>query len=158
MEILEPGSFREKETNMKLKLLAASILFLCTTLPSQAASVHLAWNPSPGRSIAGYKIHYGLQSGKYTHVVRVKGRLATKAVIKGLREGKTYFFAVSAYNKRGRESALSTEISGKPGEKTPLTQNHATPAPQQASPPSSKVKIPPRTLQTAPGGKILPTR
>ena len=95
---------------MKLKLLAASILVLCTTLPSQAASVRLAWNPSPGRSIVGYSIHYGVKPGKYIYAVKVKGRLTTSVVIKSLKEGETYFFAVTAYNKKGEESALSSEI------------------------------------------------
>lgn len=143
---------------MKLKLLAATLLILCTALPSQAASVRLAWNPSPGPAIVGYRVHYGLKSGKYTRVVQVKGRLTTKADIKGLKEGKTYFFAVTAYNKKGRESPLSSEISGKPGGKAPKSRNQTAPASIQSPPKPSPIKIPPRSLQTAPGGKLLPTR
>ncbi len=140
---------------MKLKIVAASILLLSAPLTLRAASVRLAWNPSSGRSVVGYKVHYGLKHGKYTQMVQVKGRLTTKTVIKGLNEGKTYFFAVSAYNKKGQESPLSSEISGKPGGKTANNHNQ-TPAvpPLESSPP----KIPPRTLQMGPGGKILPTR
>jgi fibronectin type 3 domain-containing protein len=143
---------------MKLKLLVAFILLLCTAAPLQAASVHLGWNPSPGRSVAGYKVHYGLKPGKYSHVLQVKGRLATQVVIKDLKEGKTYFFAVTAYNKKGDESALSPEISGTPGGKTPKNQN-LTPAvslPKSHEP--SPAKIAPKTLQTGPNGKILPSR
>lgn len=143
---------------MKLKLLlATSILVLCTALPAGAASVHLAWDPSPDRFIVGYKIHYGLKHGKYTHVVQVKGRLTTNAVIKGLKEGKTYFFSVTAYNKKGKQSPLSLEVSGKPDGKTPKNQSKTAPAPLPASHGPSNVKLPPKTIPTA-GGKILPAR
>ena len=143
---------------MRLKLLAASLLVLCSALPSQAASVQLAWNPSPGRSIVGYRVHYGLKSGKYTHVVPVKGRLKTNVVIKDLEKGKTYFFAVTAYNKKGQESSLSSEISGKPDGKTAKGHNRASADPSPTSPESTNVKIPPKTLKTGSGGKLLPTR
>ena len=144
---------------MKLKLLAASFLILCTTLPSHAASVRLAWNPSPGRSVLGYRVHYGLIRGKYTHVVQVVGRHTNKVEIKGLKEGKTYFFSVTAYNKKGEESAFSDEISGKPDGKIPKNSNKRTtavslPASQEPSSP----KIAPKTLKTSPDGKILPSR
>lgn len=144
---------------MKLKLLAASLLVLCTTLPVKAASVHLAWNPSPGRSVVGYKVHYGIKSGAYTHVITVKGRLRHEVAIKGLKKGETYFFAVSAFNKKGQESPLSSEISGKPGEKTGKNQSEA---PAASSPPAqktSRAKIAPtRFLPTGPSGKVLPAR
>ncbi|MDR3555545.1 MAG: fibronectin type III domain-containing protein [Syntrophobacteraceae bacterium] len=143
---------------MKLKLLVASILLLCTALPSQAASVRLAWNRSPGRSVAGYRVHYGLKPGKYSHVLQVKGRRATQVVIKDLKEGKTYFFAVTAYNKKGEESALSPEISGKPDGKTPKNQNRTAPVTLPQSHEPSPAKIPPKTLPTGPDGKIPPSR
>lgn len=153
------GSLREKEATMKLTLLAAAMLVLCTTPPSQAASVRLAWNPSPGRSVVGYRVHYGLKPGKFTHVVQVTGRLTTKVLIGGLEAGKTYFFAVTALNKRGQESAYSPEISGKPERKTPGSHNRAA----SASPPASRkllrAKIAPnRIITRGPTGKILPTR
>lgn len=144
---------------MKLRLLAASILVLCTTLPSQAASVRLAWNPSPGRAVVGYMVHYGLRPGKYTHVVRVRGRLTTKVVIRGLKKGETYFFAVAAYNKKGEQSALSSEISGKPGGKMHKNHNKRPAVSSPTSHETSRTKIPPtRTLHMGPKRKILPIR
>ncbi|MGC9195323.1 MAG: fibronectin type III domain-containing protein [Syntrophobacteraceae bacterium] len=141
---------------MKLRHLAVILLLLFAALPAQAASLRLGWNPSPGPLVVGYRVHYGLKPGKYTKVVRVKGRLTTKVTIKGLKRGTTYFFAVTACNKMGKESPLSSEISGKPGQK----DNTKT---DPVSPPASHkeaaiAKIAPKTLKTGPGGKILPTR
>ncbi len=144
---------------MKLTLLAASLLVLCTTLPVRAASVHLAWNPSPGRSVVGYKVHYGIKSGVYTHVVTVKGRLRHEVVIKGLKKGETYFFAVTAFNKKGQESPPSSEISGKPGEKTGKKQSGAPAVSPPTQKKTSRPKIAPtRLLPTGPSGKMLPAR
>ncbi|MGC8491615.1 MAG: fibronectin type III domain-containing protein [Syntrophobacteraceae bacterium] len=144
---------------MKLKFLAASLLVLCTTLPVEAASVHLAWNPNPGRSVVGYRVHYGIKSGTYTHVITVTGRTRHEVVIKGLKKGETYFFAVTAFNKKGQESPLSTEISGKPAEKKGKSKSGvpaASPPPAQKT---SRAKIAPtRVLPTGPSGKVLPAR
>ncbi len=141
---------------MKLRHLAVIVVFLFTAIPAGAASLSLAWNPSPGPSVVGYRVHYGLKPGKYTKVVRVKGRLTTTVTIKGLKRGTTYFFAVTAYNKKGDESPLSSEISGNPAQK-------ATPPKAPISQASSRkepgiTKIAPKTLKKDKEGKILPTR
>jgi hypothetical protein len=94
-----------------LRLSAASFLFLILAVHAEAASVRLAWDPSPGSEVMGYKVHYGTEPGKYTQTIRVEGRLAVKAVIDNLEEGKTYFFAVSSYDVKGRESPYSSEIT-----------------------------------------------
>ena len=108
-----------------------------------AASVTLAWEPSPDHSVTGYKIHYGAESGKYTHTLRVKGRLAAKAVIEDLDEGKTYFFVITSVNTRGKESAFSPEINNGP------TQTAKRPAEK------SPAKIPPsKRVARTPDGKI----
>jgi uncharacterized protein YccT (UPF0319 family) len=90
-------------------------------------------------------------------VVQVKGRFATKVAITGLEKGKTYFFAVSAYNAKGQESALSSEISGRPGEKAPKKQNKTAAVSLPASHKPSLARIPPRAVPRGPDGKILPT-
>jgi hypothetical protein len=144
---------------MKLRHLALIILLLFCALPAGAASVSLGWNPSPGLAVVGYRVHYGLKPGKYTKVVQVKGRLTTKVTIKGLKQGSTYFFAITAYNKKGKESPLSSEISGKAGQ----TAKKANTKTDPVSPPSSQkepavAKIAPKAFKTGQGGKILPTR
>jgi Fibronectin type III domain len=89
-----------------------------TPPPSTAAtsSVTLAWQPpttnsngSPITDLAGYKIHYGTESEKYTQEVSVANAGLTRYVVDNLAKG-TYYFAISAYNSQGVESALSAEV------------------------------------------------
>ena len=77
------------------------------TLPGY--SVTLAWDASPSPEVTGYRIHLGVVSGFYTTSGMV-GKVTTKTV-SGLAGGVTYFFAISAYDASGLESAFSNEIS-----------------------------------------------
>ena len=95
---------------------AAHITFMVGTLatlvpPSllAATSVTLAWNPSAGANIAGYKIYYGAASLTYTNTTDV-GNL-TNATVGNLISGATYFFAATAYDASGLESDYSTEVA-----------------------------------------------
>jgi hypothetical protein len=79
-------------------------------LPALASSsVTLAWNPSSDASVAGYNIYYGSASHDYTNEVPVGN--VTSASISGLVAGSTYFFAATAYDASGQESAFSNEAS-----------------------------------------------
>ncbi len=129
---------------MKLKLLAASFIVLCTALPVRAASLVLAWNASKDPKVVGYKIHYGTESGKYTKTVRVKGRLTTKATVENLDEGQSYFFSVTSYDANGNESAFSGEITNSPAAAT-------------GQAPTLPLRPPSRKVDKSPEGKILPT-
>jgi hypothetical protein len=77
----------------------------------------LAWQPpttntngTPITDLAGYKIHYGTASGNYTQVVSVDNGGLSRYVVENLPKG-TYYFALSAYNSQGVESALSGEVT-----------------------------------------------
>jgi hypothetical protein len=72
-------------------------------------SVNLAWSPSPDTNVVGYRVYYGVASRTYTNMVDVGA--VTNATIGGLVEGKTYYFAATAYNILGLESDYSAEIS-----------------------------------------------
>ena len=96
-------------------LLAAFFPVLCIAAPAEAASVHIGWPPSDSPEVVGYRVHYGDQPGFYTNTVQVDGRFTSDAVIGGLEEGKTYFFAVTAYTADGLESGYSKEISNEKG-------------------------------------------
>jgi hypothetical protein len=77
---------------------------------SFAATVNLAWNPSPSANIGGYKVAYGTSSGRYTSTINA-GKKTTYSLT-GLKDGAKYFFAVRAYNSaKTIESAYSNEIS-----------------------------------------------
>jgi hypothetical protein len=97
--------------------IAVALLSLITliTTPGHGVQVHLAWNastntggPSP-TDLVGYRLYYGLSSGNY-HVTLDVGN-ALSAALDGLEEGKTYYFAVTAYDLEGFESDFSNEVS-----------------------------------------------
>ena len=76
---------------------------------ADSARVTLAWDPSPSPLIAGYRLYEGAGSGAYTNVLDVGA--ATTVTVSNLVAGTTYFFAVSAYDFVGLESALSAEVT-----------------------------------------------
>ena len=103
------------------RILGGIVFFVRLHNPVQAVqSVTSAWDPSPDTKVVGYFRHFGSASGNYTNKVDV-GNL-TSATINGLVEGKTYFFAVTAYIATGLESIPSNEI----GYTVPLSNNLPT--------------------------------
>jgi hypothetical protein len=64
---------------------------------------------SPITDLVGYKLYYGTSSGDYTTSVDVGDTLSGYVV--GLTHGTTYYFAVTAYDISGNESAYSDEFS-----------------------------------------------
>jgi len=68
----------------------------------------LMWNCDTTK--AGFKIHYGFESGQYGNVIDVG--MVTSYVIAGLVD-TTYFFAVTGYDSTGKESYFSNEVTVK---------------------------------------------
>lgn len=82
-----------KDIMKKRFLLLCLSVLLSTT--SFAASVTLAWDPSPD-VVSGYQIYWGTASGVYTNSLDVG--LVTQATVTGLDDGEiTYYFALTAY-------------------------------------------------------------
>ena len=84
---------------------------------STTASITLGWVPptqnndgSPITNLAGYKIHYGTTSTEYTKTIALSNAGLTRYVLDNLTSG-TYYFAITAYNSLGVESALSGEVA-----------------------------------------------
>lgn len=87
------------------------LLFLLLALPAAAAqSVTLAWNQNAETNLAGYKLYYGTASRSYTSnvVVTYPG---TTATVTNIVAGKTNFFAATAVDVNGLESAFSDEVA-----------------------------------------------
>jgi len=92
------------------------ILFLVTLalvlLPNQnvySGDVTLAWDPNSEPGLAGYKVYYGSSSRNYTH--SEDAGMNENWTISGIEEGKTYYYAVTAYDVDGNESDFSEELS-----------------------------------------------
>ncbi len=109
---------------MSAPLLALGLLLLFAQ-GVHAATVTVTWNQNTEPDVAGYKVYYGTaprNQAAYANSVGVTGRTTTSAVLT-LGAG-TYYFAVTASDTAGNESAYSTEVSatvpaiqppGKPG-------------------------------------------
>ena len=72
-----------------------------------SAQVTLAWDPNTDPDLAGYRIHYGLLSDQYSNSVDVGNQ--TNYTLSNLTDGKTYYFAATAYDRVGYESDFSNE-------------------------------------------------
>jgi hypothetical protein len=85
-------------------------ILLCASAHQQAyaGDVTLQWDPNPETDLAGYKIYYGTASRSYSAPVTIG--LQSSYTLSGLASG-TYYFAVTAFNRDGLESAFSNEVS-----------------------------------------------
>jgi chitinase len=96
----------------RLFLFLIPLLFaisLMLSAAAYAASVELEWDPNTEPQLAGYKVHWGTSSGNYTTSKNVGN--TTFCTITGLDEGKTYYFAATAYDGDGIESDYSNQIA-----------------------------------------------
>jgi hypothetical protein len=73
------------------------------------ASVTLGWGDSDGGNT--YKLYYGTASRAYSGF---KPSTSTSATLTNLDRGREYFFAVTAVNSVGQESAYSNEVTYRP--------------------------------------------
>lgn len=87
--------------------LLASILVGIHT--AHAAQVSIGWESSSGPDLAGYKLYYGTTSRIYDYSLDVGN--SNSCTISGLEEGKTYYFACTAYDSHQRETEFSKEIA-----------------------------------------------
>ena len=89
-----------------LLVLNLSVLQTAAVLPG---SLTLAWDPSSNPTVVGYRLYDGIASENYANMVDVGSNLT--ATMFGLVGGTTYYFAVTAYDSAGLESAFSAQIS-----------------------------------------------
>lgn len=80
-------------------------------------SATVSWTPPTQRTdgsaltnLAGYRVFYGKNSSSFTHMVDIKNAGQTSHFVENLDSG-TWYFAVSAYDSEGLESAKSATAS-----------------------------------------------
>lgn len=91
-------------------------LFLALSIPGAfaakpSADIQLEWDPVTDGRVVGYRIHYGNGSGRYQKSIDVGQR--TSYVVTGLNANQTYYFAVTAVDGAGNESAYSNEVASR---------------------------------------------
>jgi fibronectin type 3 domain-containing protein len=71
----------------------------------------LSWTASPDANVTGYRVYYGTASGKYTQAYGSGIAIGntTSFAVNSLQSGTTYYFAVTAIDNAGNESAYSNE-------------------------------------------------
>ena len=70
----------------------------------------LAWDPNPEPTVGGYRLSYGTASQTYT--TNLDFGKVTSGTVTGLQPGKTYFFALKAYDTtKAVFSPFSNEVS-----------------------------------------------
>jgi len=83
------------------------ILFQLAT-NAHSAQVTLIWDPNTEPDTAGYRIYYGLLSDQYS--ISIDAGNQTSYTLSNLGDGKTYYFAATAYDQYGDESDFSNEV------------------------------------------------
>ena len=79
---------------------------------SGTGSATLSWTSNSEADLAGYKLYVGTAPGRYTYAGSpVIIGLMGSYTLSGLPIGQTYYFALSAFDSSGNESALSSEVS-----------------------------------------------
>jgi hypothetical protein len=82
--------------------------------PGAQALVRLSWAAGTDPDIVGYRVYYGTASGSYQQAkgagINV-GMVTTHSISSGLQRGQRYYFAVTAFDATGNESAFSGEAS-----------------------------------------------
>jgi hypothetical protein len=86
-----------------------TVALTTTSTAAATISITLGWSPNSESDIGGYVIYYGLSSRNYTFTKDVGNK--TSGTVTGLEVGRTYYFALKAYNTSGLYSNYSTEIT-----------------------------------------------
>ena len=101
-------------TKTRFIAILAMLIILSLASIAQAAPVTLAWNPNTESDLAGYRIYWGDASRSYTaHVdVPAAANEQKQATIDITPEdGRTVYFAATAYDEAGNESDYSNEVT-----------------------------------------------
>jgi hypothetical protein len=97
----------------------ALIIFFSLQTSCFAQTIELQWTPNTETDLVGYKVYYKADTnslpfdgtGALEGASPIDVRNQTTATITGLEAGRTYYFAVSAYNASGVESVYSKVVT-----------------------------------------------
>jgi len=96
-------------------LITILAFFFLSSGMALSANVKISWLRNQEPDIAGYKIFYGTSSKNYTNTITINDTATsppqTSYVITGLSEGKTYYFALKAFDLAHQFSDFSEEVS-----------------------------------------------
>ena len=84
-----------------------------TAASAQATSATLIWDAISDARVSGFRVYYGTGSRDYAQAkgAGLNAGGCTTYVVTGLDRGRTYYFAVTAYDASGNESDFSNEAS-----------------------------------------------
>ena len=107
-----------------LALLIAVGLLVSLSSVANAGQATLTWDANTQPEVAGYMLQYGTASGTYTAKIDV-GKV-TQYTVPGLLEGKSYYFAATAYDLGRAESGFSNEVNSIVPYSAPVANFNAT--------------------------------
>src|ERR1700674_3381101 len=99
---------RFKTSNLLANPGVLFVFLLVLAVQAFAGQASLAWTDGDS-TVAGYMLSYGQISGSYTSTVDVGNQ--TGYTISGLLEGKTYYYAATAYDASRTQSPYSNEAT-----------------------------------------------
>jgi len=95
---------------------------LISITPSHAWDVTLAWDPNQEGDLEGYGIYYKRGAAGppydffgYVDISDLTDEETPAFTVTGLQQGATYYFAVTAYDASGNESAYSSPVCAQVG-------------------------------------------
>ena len=93
-------------------LLLGFFLLLGLIAQVQAGQVTLAWDPNSEPDLSGYRLYYGTSPGNHPNTIPLG--IVTTHTVTNLTDGVPYYFALTAFDSEGFESAKSNEVSYTP--------------------------------------------
>lgn len=84
-------------------------------IKAENGQVKLIWEKGSDNRIAGYYVFYSTKSGRY--LFRRDVSFSNNAIIDNLENGKTYYFAIAAYDSQINETDFSNEVYATVGKK-----------------------------------------
>ena len=123
--------------------LLAGVLVLLVIVPNGAlaADVTLAWDANAESDLEGYGVYFSRGSSGppydlfgYVGVDELSNSSSPAFTVTGLQSGATYYFAVTAYDASGNESAYSAPVCAQVGDVvTACASSGSTAAPSSSS-------------------------